>query len=91
MSDRMWACSVAGENLAEGVRNWQQAISMWAAERGAYNWDAATFASNTGHLCGLRTLSPSSCLSTSAALCTDSHQRPLLLTAFYFDPGSQSP
>ncbi len=33
-----------------GVRTWQQAIQLWANERKNYNWGAATFQSNAGHL-----------------------------------------
>lgn len=44
----------AGENLSMGVSDWQQAIKLWTDERGAYNWRAATFQSNAGHLCASR-------------------------------------
>lgn len=40
-----------GENLSMGVSDWQQAVKLWSDERGAYNWDSATFQSNAGHLC----------------------------------------
>lgn len=43
--------SLAGENLAMGTTTWRQAIKLWSQESGSYNWRAATFQSNAGHLC----------------------------------------
>jgi len=40
-----------GENLAMGTRTWQQAIKLWSSESSAYNWNAASFQGNAGHLC----------------------------------------